>query len=350
MFAGAIPEGLYSCSDSFYQAQTKASFGENSNHDSNRRRNSLIHSLANPSTQVELTAKKIEKVNSTNNEPISKKREIKESHHREQLSTTNGLLPGLPREIKCMVTEYLTINDLSNCFSVSHTWKNLFDSDVIWEPIAKKFKVKKKEINSAHRFLIETPKIFNWIPSKLKNYLSNNYKNLIHQRFLLEENNIQKKHPKEFSEVFGGARAIRRLPSIEITFDELIHENNGLGSFFRFKDEHFSSPIVRATLKRHDNSENCYMLFRIINNETGAIYRDAISFFWVGMGFFENVRTKPEQRVICPHYCYGTKEKLNRLQRLIQRKPVGVIVEDTPYTIVEGEKTTADKKSVLELC
>lgn len=265
--------------------------------------------------------------------------------------TTNKSLIDLPKDIQYELVKYLTVKDLSSCLLVSHAWKNIFGSDILWEPIAKRLGIKKLQTNSIHQFLIETPLLFNCLPISLKNYLVNDYKSLIRQKFLLEEENIRQTYPAEFLEVFGGAKAIQRLPAIEITFDDLIHENNGFRDFYRFKDEHFSSPVVRATLKRNDNSEMYIILFRIINNTTGKIYRDAISFHSIaGMRFFETDATRREQRVICPCYSDVTKEKLNRLQRLIQREPVGIIVEQERYAIAEGLKTTSDKKSVLELC
>jgi hypothetical protein len=45
-----------------------------------------------------------------------------------------------------------------------------------------------------------------------------------------------------------------------------------------------------------------------------------------------------------------TEEKLNRLQRLIQGKPVGIITQGRGSRIVEGDKTIDSGKSTLELC
>jgi F-box domain len=273
-------------------------------------------------------------------------------------AVSNRLLIDFPREIQQHeIAEYLTIRDLNNCRLVSHVWKNLFDSDIMWEPIAKKLGIKKLEVNSIHQFLIETPTFFNWVPLNLKKYLTNDYKSLIQKKFLLEEENIQKKYPEEFLKVFDGAKVIQRLPAIEINFDEMINEDNGLRNFYYFKDEHFSSPIVRVTLKKMDRSEIYFVLFRIINNETGEIYRDAISFnSFARTRFFNIDNTRSKQRIICPSSPNVTKEKLNRLQRLIQKEAVGTIVEEERYiveeeryAIVEGPKTMFNGKSVLEL-
>jgi hypothetical protein len=266
---------------------------------------------------------------------------------------TTALITGFPEELQHLVAEYLTMQDLNQCTRVSHVWQNLFDSDGMWEPIAKKFNIKKKEINSFHQFVNTT--IVNHLPNFFKIKLLNDYKSLVCQKFLLEEEDIQRKCPKEFLEVFGGVTAIRNLPSIEITFNELIIELYGLREFFSFKTEHFSSPIVRATLK-DDNSEKFFILFRIRNNETRKIYRDAISFYYSsGRRFFNLDHTKPPQRIISPEYSNVSQEKLDRLQRLIQRKPVGIINMEGPYCIMQESRTIYSKgvdsgKSVLELC
>lgn len=263
---------------------------------------------------------------------------------------SNRLLIDFPGEIQQQIVQYLTINDLNNCSRVSHLWKNLFDSDLMWEPIAKKMGIKKLDISLMHQFVIETPSLFNWFPNFLKCYLSNDYKFLIKKKIVLEEEKIKKKYPKEFLQIFNGPKAIQRLPAIEINLNEMICIHNGYRHFYYFKDEYFSSPIQRVILKIDHNSEIYFVLFKIINNKTGEIYRDAISFFsFANERFFNIDHTRPNQRIIFPRYYNVTKEKLNRLQRLINREPVGIIINETRDTFVEGEQMISNGKSVLEL-
>lgn len=262
----------------------------------------------------------------------------------------NNLLIDLPAELQYQLTEYLTIEDLSVCSRVCRTWRALFDSDVMWEMTAKRLKIKKIEVDSYFHSLIKNvPFICNWLPN-------NNYKYLVQQKFLLEVEEIQNQFPEEFLEVFGGAKAIQRLPYVEITIDDMIMEQGVMRRFYYFKDEHFSSPMTRTMVNGQP-----FILFRIRNNETGEVYRNAVSFFSVGgdaASFFFVARlrcfnidnTRYNQRVICQCYARVSMDKLNRLQRLIQRQPVGLINKEDSYYIVEGPKITHDNKSVLELC
>jgi Dynamin GTPase effector domain len=273
---------------------------------------------------------------------------------------TNQLITGFPKDVQHLVAEYLTRQDLNECMRVSQAWQNLFSSDVMWEPITKKFDIKKKELNSFHQFVNATivnyipnfvkATIVDYIPNFVKNQFLNDYKSLAYQKLLLEEQDFQKKYP-EFVKVFDGITAIRHLPTIEVTPDELINEHNGFTDFYYFDYKHFTSPIVRAIVKWGDNSKTDFILLRIRNNATGEIYRDAISVYSLleKMRFFKIDITRPHDRVICSTYSDMTAEKLDRLQRLIQGKPVGIIDTEERYSIVEGPKTIANGNSTLEL-
>jgi hypothetical protein len=264
---------------------------------------------------------------------------------------TNQLITGFPKDVQHLVAEYLTIQDLNQCMRVSHVWQNLFDSDVMWEPIAKKFDIQKAEINSIHKFVIEKTNIVNYLPDLLKNQLLNDYKSLTHQKLSSAKQDYQKKYP-EFVKVFDGITAIRHLPTVETTFDKLTNEYNY--EAYQFDDKHFTSPIVRAIVKWDDNSKEDFILLRIRNNSTNVIYLDAISFHsYFRVRCFTTTHTRPHNRIICPMNCSTnvTEEKLNRLQRLIQGKPIGMIVTEIgDHHIIEGDKTIDNGKSTLELC
>jgi hypothetical protein len=264
---------------------------------------------------------------------------------------TNALISGFPKDLQQrLVAEYLTMQDLNKCMRVSHVWQNLFSSDVMWEPIAEKFDIKKKELNSFHQFV--NANVVNYLPNFVKTKLLNDYKSLVYQKLLLDEQDFQKKYP-EFVKVFDGITAIRHLPTIEVTPDKLIYEYDSFTDFYYFDYKHFTSPIVRAIVKWGDNSKTDFILLRIRNNATGEIYRDAISVYSLleKMRFFKIDSTRPHDRVICPAYSDVTEAKLDRLQRLIQGKPVGIIDVDKEkkYRIVEGHKTIDNGKSTLEL-
>jgi hypothetical protein len=258
---------------------------------------------------------------------------------------TNPSITDCPKDVQPLVAEYLTIQDLSRCTRVSQAWQNLFSSDIMWKPIAKKFDIQKEEINSIHKFVIEKTNIVNYLPNFLKNQLLNDYKSLTYQKLSY----YQKNYP-EFLKVFDGITAIRRLPATEITDNLINNKTRHLNS------KYFTSPIVRAILKNNYISyEIEFILLRIRNNATGEIYRDAISFGSSGgKRYFRTVFTAPHNRVICPMNFSSTsatvtEEKLNRLQRLIQGKPVGIITELEWDRIVEGDKTIDNGKSTLEL-
>ena len=270
---------------------------------------------------------------------------------------TNSLITELPFDLQHHVAEYLTMPDLNKCMQVSQAWKNLFSSDVMWRPIAKEFKVEKIELNSIHQFINSA--IIKYLPDFFRSKL-NDYKSLTYQKIVLEKEYFQKKYP-EFMEVFDGITAILHLPTIEMTSDEMIVERglSGLLESYYFRDKYFTSPIVRVIFKENDvrvifkesdDSQRDFILLRIRNNATGKIYLDAISFFPLGgMRCFSMLNIRPGQGVICSLYLDVTKERLNRLQRLIQGKPVGVILGETRYSINEGPKTIENKKSTLEL-
>jgi hypothetical protein len=278
---------------------------------------------------------------------------------------TTALITSFPEDLQHLVAKYLTMQDLNKCMRVSHVWQNLFDSDGMWEPIAKKFDIKKKELNSFHQFVNAT--IVSHLPNFFKIKLLNDYKSLVYQELLLEEEDIQRRYPKEFLEVFGGATVIRKLPSLEITPEDLMPEiisddlnyesyvRMGLKDLCYFKDEHFFAPVVRLTLKRESFSE-IFILFRIRDNETGTIYRDAISFFSLDKErYFTIDHVRSGQRIIATIYSNVTQEKLDRLQRLIQGKPVGIVTREGPNGIIEESRTTCSTgidigKSILELC
>jgi hypothetical protein len=289
---------------------------------------------------------------------------------------TTALITGFPEELHHLVAKYLTMQDLNKCMRVSHVWQNLFSSNVMWEPIAKKLDIKKKELNSFHQFVNATvvnyipnfvkATIVYYVPNFVKNQLLNDDKSLVCQKLSSEEQDFQKKYP-EFVKVFDGITAIRHLPTIEITPEDLMPEiisddlnyesyvRMGLKDLCYFKDEHFFAPVVRLTLKRESFSE-IFILFRIRDNETGTIYRDAISFFSLGKErYFTIDHVRSGHRIIATIYSNVTQERLDRLQRLIQGKPVGMVTWEGPNGIIEESRTTCSTgidigKSILELC
>ena len=247
-------------------------------------------------------------------------------------------LTNLPIELQTCIADYLNMDDLSSCTRVSSLWKKLFESDTMWEPIARLLPFRKQETNHIHQFIINST-ILNWFPKTL-GILQNDYKTLIHQKFLKEDTVIETKFPKVIVEAFGSSDAFRRYPLLELPLTHIIG--------MEFQEEHFSAPVIRAI---SNHKWYCYILLRIRNNLTGQIHCEALYLFQDG-NFFSFSPPPFHARVlvdnsVCRPSCDNS---LNRLQRLIQRKPVGLIVDKINNQFIEGPSTTSDGKSVLELC
>ena len=79
--------------------------------------------------------------------------------------------------------------------------------------------------------------------------------------------------PKELLDVFNGPSNLLQLPSIESSLDDweryvVGEEIDGIGAVhYRFKNELFSAPITRVTVKSPANPElrTLYILFKIKN-------------------------------------------------------------------------------------
>ncbi len=251
-------------------------------------------------------------------------------------------LISLPIELHNHIANHLNMDDLSSCMRVSKLWNQLFESDIMWESIARRLHIGKQEINPIHQIIINSP-ILNWFPKTI-GVLQNDYKTLIHQKFLKEDTVIETKFPKVIVEAFGGSDAFRRYPLIELPLTSIIG--------MEFQEEHFSAPVIRAICTHSDLYRIGYILFRIRNNLTGKIHCEVLYLQEDYFFSFSPPLTKPREGVlfdktICRPSCDNS---LNRLQRLIQRKPVGLIVDKINNQFIEGPSTTSDCKSVLELC
>ena len=249
-------------------------------------------------------------------------------------------LTNMPIELQNHIANYFKMDDLSSCMRVSKLWNQLFQSDTMWEPIARQLHIRKQEINPIHQIIINSP-ILNWFPKTL-GVLQNDYKTIIHQKFLKEDSVIERKFPKAIVDAFGGSDAFRRYPLIELPLTIY----NGR----QYQEEHFSAPVVRAICNHIDSYR---ILFRIRNNITGKVHCEALylqenCFF----SYLPPFQERPKKAVlfdknICrPFY----DNSVNRLQRIIQRKPVGLLVDQINKQFIEGPSTTSDGKSVLELC
>ena len=254
-------------------------------------------------------------------------------------------LTNLPIELQTCIANYLNMDDLSSCMRVSKLWNQLFQSDTMWEPIARQLHIGKQETNPIHQFIINSP-ILNWFPKTL-GFLQNDYKTLIHQKFIKEDTVIERKFPKSIVEAFGGSDAFRRYPLIELPLTSIIG--------MEFQEEHFSAPVIRAICNHLDRYRVCYILFRIRNNLTGQIHCEALYLFCPDGNFFSfppSFHANSRECVlfdknVCRPACDNS---FNRIQKLIQGKPVGLIVDKINDQFIEGPSTTSDGKSVLELC
>jgi hypothetical protein len=206
------------------------------------------------------------------------------------------------------ISDYLTIKDLGNCALVSQVWKNLFDSDAIWESVAGQLAIKKT-----------TTDLFK----------ATNYKSLIKQQFL----EIHKKFGKVFLEIFGGSKGFLNLPTT-------------VGSYC-FTDKNFSAPIVRGTLEGLNDQD--FMLFRIKNNAYETINYEAFNVCTPSSTLFLKSMASKEELLICPLDNYPTAKILDRIKRLVKREPVGFIICDI-FSAFEGLTNLPDGRSVLELC
>ena len=259
----------------------------------------------------------------------------------------------LPEDMQRHISTFLTPKELGRCSQVCRAWRKLFDSDIMWESTAKKLGVEKPAIRAQYLQDIQNTWIFNRLPQIIKRHLSNDYKSLtcdLHQHWVQE---FIEECPKELLDVFNGPSNLLQLPSIELNFPDDLESYvlGGLVVHYRFQNAYFSSPIVRATIKYiHSELRTLYILFKIKNNITGEIHREAINIFsFCGDRFFSDL-TDFDDRIICSGYPDVTAQKLERLQRLIQGQPVGTITNESRRKFIEGPRITSDGRSVFELC
>ncbi len=254
----------------------------------------------------------------------------------------------MPEDILKSVTGKLTLQELNKCMRLSREHHDLFSSDAVWEPHAKEHKVQKRKLNFIHQYLLQNSALFNWIPFPFQKYLANDYKSLVNQKLLSD---IQNNCPEEILKLFNGAEALHLLPLKEINLKDMTYIHCPLRGHRYFKEELFTSPIVLGILKMENQEDSYFILLRIKNNETGEIFNESVRIYSIGKyKFFNNQYTPPFQRIVCPGYCEVTLERLDRLQRLIQRKPVGLLIKEETDTFVEGPNTLPNGKSTLELC
>lgn len=244
----------------------------------------------------------------------------------------SDLFINLMPEIKYVILQHLEIRDICRCSLVSKNWNAFFNSDFVWIFMARKLNIKKLETTSYFQYF------FNWFSKQ-------SVKSLVHQQLSIQKqdniSDIGKKYPKEFLKIFGSAKAIYQLPSLELNLKE-VREFPSL--------ELFSTPIRRVILKM-DKITEYYILLRIKNNETGQIYCEHLGIFnWYSTHTIHVIAPAFSERVIFHTYGYLTDDRLKRVQRLINRLPVGLIVSQTPESIQEGPRITSQGKSLLELC
>ncbi len=264
----------------------------------------------------------------------------------------------LPSDVQKLVANYFTTNDLNSCMRVSKLWNHLFASDTMWEPIADQFnikKIKKQENTPIHQFVLNSP-VLNWLSEPLKfiilNTIPNNeYKTLVYKKIKAD---MLSNYSKEFVKALGGPFAVNRLPLIHVTDDD-----TSFSATYGIAQEYFSAPIVRAVLETDQSTEH-FILFRIKDNSKEKLYRTALHFTACDTDahIIGNVHGCDDMILGC--LCTtanGLKFQLNRLQRLVQKKPVGVLIEDhelRPFGMSvnysEGPTVTISGQSILELC
>ncbi len=264
------------------------------------------------------------------------------------------LLTDLPSDVQNYIANYLGITGLNSCMRVSKLWEQLFQSDTMWEPIAQKLNIKKKEKSLVHQFVINSL-ILNWLPRNL-GYLQNEYKTLVRQKLLEEDEKNEAEFPEVIVKLLGGSDAFRRLPLLQLP---LIHITGGIIGI-EMKEEYFSAPVVRA-IHKYENEEQdpeCYILFRIKNNITGEVHCEGLNLYfdnevlaWSSPLMLEVHPLQNKKKILFKGICYPPDDNsLDRLQRIIQRKPVGLIIDKINNQYIEGPSTTSNGKSVLELC
>lgn len=259
-------------------------------------------------------------------------------------------ITNLPGEMHQLIVKDLTLNDIKNCMQVSLEWKRVFETNAIWEPIAEKYQAVKLGIFedlALHQFILSAGFFFATpVVNSMARSLQSSYKSRVKQKI---SDDFRKTYPKEFFQIFGeeaGLKgALRNLPVMNVARVDLAFVPKSMGSVnYYFQNEYFISPIVIACI---DNEDYCILL-RIRNNNTGKIYLNAVGFSAYYLHY-----TPAENRIISikDDYLESKKESstLNRIQRLVQHKPVGMLIEKD-NTIVEGPTKTYEGKSVLELC
>ncbi len=234
---------------------------------------------------------------------------------------------------------------------VSQEWKRIFESNAIWKPIAEKYQAVKLGIFeevALHQFILSAGFFFATpvVNSIARSLFQSNYKSRVNQKI---SDDFRKTYPKEFFQIFGEVAglkgALRNLPVINVARVDLAFVPKSMGSVnYYFQNEYFISPIVIACI---DNEDYCILL-RIRNNKTGKIYLNAVGFSAYYLHY-----TPAENRIISikDDYLESKKESrtLNRIQRLVEHKPLGMLIT-TDNSTVEGPTTTYEGKSVLELC
>jgi hypothetical protein len=230
-------------------------------------------------------------------------------------------IAGLPYELQNLIVKKFTAKDLCNCICVSKVWKKVFESDRIWELIADQYQVTKP--------VFKNP-IFKWLNK------SEDYRSIVR----LKQHEVSSKHFEFFSVLMDNDNnKLLRIPLIE--FYSHIQSTT-------LHEKYFNSPITMAIVNWGQIYGCKYLiLLRIKNNTSSEVYHEAfgIERIWVPPpsppnGTFERnpyrfivpFKTDHTQQIITGKNLKYTEEKKARLQRLLQGKPVGLIIRDIPLT------------------
>lgn len=274
------------------------------------------------------------------------------------MSSINFSLSSLPVELHQHISKKLNLRDITTCFFVSKEWGRIFSQELVWEHLAPKDKIKKVNYFSIHNFVTNNKNIFDQLPILIQNYLidtQNFYQSYFVQKNLLNEfknekdlKDIKENYPKKWISYFGSAENIQSLPCIEFKPEDLPLNNDGVKYF---ENEYFFQPIVRALTKSNwvlagwtyfGKYKYHILLFRIKNNKTGEIHCEAINL----LPKYIISSTKSGKSHFSSTDASSCDIEIDRLKRLIQRKPVGLCEKDE----IEGPTTLPNGKSVLELC
>lgn len=245
----------------------------------------------------------------------------------------------LPKDLQELISNYLTPSDLVKCSRVSKAWKAVFNADHMWERTAREYKVERCEVHPWVQIAIKSTSYCRYISERINSYFHKSTKSLVLQKL---ENEIEINWPKEFLQIFGSSQVIIRLP--------VLQRKHLLSS----ETANSSGPIWRLMETDKKGGRAYSFVLHVRNNETGEFFWEQIGIYILRGDTLYCEQILSQLNGECKRFAsLGNPplyvSSLERLERLVKNEPVGTKVYDWGYRLIEGPRTTAEGKSVIEL-